>query len=257
MTTRFSSSLFVLLSLLVCLLQTGCASRNQPPVAVPSYEWIHPQQGIHLVNQRATSLDSMFAMGDMVTDLPETTDAQGRKVKAKQLTLKVMVIALGKDHLRVRAWHKKKPVIDVTMNPEGMWVWSSESRSVLPMSHETLRLLPSVLRGNLPAGLRVVKDGSPWLTLTENISRQGRAVNYLMHKSTLTVRRYEFFDAQNRVVEAINLENYELIEMYPWPSRVIASSDAGSMQIDFTDVQLNVRLPQNAFEPPAKAVQLP
>lgn len=256
MSIRYTTPL-LLLCLLVCLGQTGCASKRQPPLAVPSYQWINPQQGIHLVNQRATSLDTMFGVGDLTIDLPGTTDAQGKAVKAQQLTLQVAVVALGNEHLRFRAWQKKKPVMDIAMNQQGMWVWTAPGTSDLPLSYETMKLLPAVLRGNLPGGLRVVKDGGAWVTLMENFSRPGRPVNYLLHKSTLTVRRYEFMDQQNHILEAINLENYEQIDMYPWPTQLTASSDAGSMQINFTDVQLNARLPQNAFEPLTQAAKLP
>lgn len=255
--TRPLQSVLLLMTFSLCLLQVGCAAEAPARVQLPSYEWINAEQGVHLVNQRATSLDTIFALGNVTLDIPEHKDVKGNIVKASNTTMQAMVIAFGQDHLRFRAWQKKSPVIDITLTPDGMWIWYAPDKPILPLSTKQLRKLPQVLHGNLPAKTSVVKDASLWLTLSESFPKDGKPVQYLMHKPTLTVRRFEFMDSKQNVIEAINLENYELIDMYPWPDRLIASSARGSMQIDFLDVQLNSKLPQDAFVPQAQAVKQP
>lgn len=248
----FALSAFVLAA---CFLQVGCAS-NAPAanVTLPSYEWISPQQGASLANQRATSLDTVFAAGDLLLDIPQHTDANGKAVKASNIKLKVAVIVMGPEHLRFRAWQKKKPVLDITIIGKELWMWTAEKTSPLPVSNARLRQLPAMLRGTLPAQTSVVSERPTWVTLGGG-SGADKSVHYLMHKPTLTVRRYTILGSDQKVHEAVNMENYEVIDLYPWPRRVIASSDEGSMQIDFTAVDLNGRLPQNAFEPLPQAVK--
>lgn len=245
----------LLLLAMICLLQVGCASNAPSRVAIPTYQWINAEQGIFLANQRATSIDTIFAVGDLLLDIDEHADAQGKRIKAGSVKLQTAVVALGNDYFHLRAWHKKQPVIAITLNPQGLWVWTAPGSLPLPMSNELIRLMPAILRGSLATKTAVLKDGSPWLRLKEVFPTNGLPTQYLMHKPTLTLRRYEYMASDSSIAEAVNLEDYDLIDMYPWPRRLIASSDAGSLQIDFTDVQLNTRLPDQAFVPPDAAVK--
>lgn len=256
MTFRLSAALVLILALL-CSLQVGCASAPPPRTAIPSYQWTTPQQAIDLANQRATSLDTIFAAGDLILDVPASQNTQGKQIKARKVKLQMAMVVMGDKHLRLRAWQSKKPVLDITLNPDGMWRWIAPDAIQLPVSNVLLRKLPAMLRGDVAVKTSVLNDSSPWLTFQEAFPKDGRPVRYMMHKPTLTIRRFEFIDKKQHVAEAVNLEDYDLVDMYPWPRRLLASSDQGNMRLDLTEVQLNSRLPDQAFVPYSQATKQP
>jgi hypothetical protein len=53
------------------------------------------------------------------------------------------------------------------------------------------------------------------------------------------------------------LDHYEEFSGILWPRRIVAISEAGTVAVDLTDIELNGELPPLAFKPPKRAEKLP
>jgi hypothetical protein len=95
------------------------------------------------------------------------------------------------------------------------------------------------------------------MLLIRDIRPDGSVLICQADRPTLTPRRYTLVDPRGISRFTLELDRYEIIGGIPWPKRLRALSDAGRIDVELRDVELNGELPEGAFVPPRRAEKLP
>ncbi len=252
MTFRFAS---IALLALLCVLP-ACASSRQAAITaepvvltpIPRRTWVNLQYGINAINERAQSLHTVLAVGDIIL-----TKADGKS----SVNLEAALLMEDADYLRLRAWKAGQPVMDITYTPESVWVWTSQHAPELTFTRAALTQLAATLRGSVPANAEQLQENEHWVTASATLPDSQTPVQFRIHKSTLTLTQYTYFDKQRNKRQTLVMDQYDLINHQPWPRRIRAEGELGFMLINLRDVEINVPLPPAAFVPMERAVRQP
>ncbi|HEX8523791.1 MAG TPA: hypothetical protein VF669_16160 [Tepidisphaeraceae bacterium] len=163
---------------------------------------------------------------------------------------------------RVRAWKFGQAIFDLTLNDEGMWLvapkdssHAEDIRKAGANAGELARTLSRLMgRYFQSADLNVQERGD--VMLFSQRQRNGELLTCDVDRQTLTPTRYTMIDAEGRRRFVLRLERYEMVSDVPWPRRIVADSEAGAVQVDLRNVELNAELAAGAFKPPRRAERL-
>jgi outer membrane lipoprotein-sorting protein len=102
----------------------------------------------------------------------------------------------------------------------------------------------------------LAQNQGKWL-IVQSVNINGPTMLARVDRATLTPRQYQILDAVGQVQFTLTLDHYDIFNKHLWPRRIIAKSQAGTVAVDLTDIELNADLPPRAFTPPRSAEKLP
>jgi outer membrane lipoprotein-sorting protein len=167
------------------------------------------------------------------------------------------------ERARIRAWKFGRGIFDLTVTPEGVWVVVPDD----PGRREQM-MSAGVSAGKLAKTWSVLSGGffeSPGLTTEERgnklVVRRKIAdepvVMCEVDRRTLTPRKYTMIDDTGKTRFTLSLEQYKKYGEVVWPTRLMAVSESGTVEVNLSEVEVNPELPANAFVPPRRAEKLP
>jgi outer membrane lipoprotein-sorting protein len=236
-----------LASLLVVLL-SGCAQRED----IPKYPPLDLPSSLATIRQRSAQVQNVSGEGAITL-----TDAKGQSVR-----LDAAFVLAPPDRARVRAWKFGQAVLDLTILPDGTWMYlprgqdghAEQLRAGAASAGRAVRQWLSLLSGQLDASQSSARVSGSHLLVTQPAS-DGMTLTATIDRDTLTVRRCALTDASGHERFSLTLDKYRVIGPTVWPSRIDADSDTGKISIEMRDVELN-DAPPTAFKPPARAVEV-
>jgi outer membrane lipoprotein-sorting protein len=167
------------------------------------------------------------------------------------------------ERARLRAWKFGRAIFDLTVAPDGVWVVTPDD----PKRQEQIRSA-GVGAGRLARAWSVLSGGffdAPGLTtqVTDARLRLRReaagepVVLCEVDRRTLTPRRYSMLDDRGVTRFTLTLDRYQTFGSAVWPTKLVATSDGGTVEVDLRQVDVNPELPPAAFTPPRRAERLP
>ena len=228
-------------------LLVGCAA------PLPTYPRMPDDRALLVVADRLDTVRSISASADVTLTSPD-----GRSIR-----LDGAFIATPPSKARLRAWKFGTCVFDMTVLPEGVWVFVPESgpgeqrsRDLSGISSASIAPALELLAGGYFRGAHPSPGESSPQTLVATGPALGRdTVRCDIDRATLTPRRFRF--ALNPAQGELLLERYSLIGTTVWPRSISFRGPDGDILIRLNAVELNTELPPAAFEPPARARPLP
>lgn len=219
----------------------GCASEP-----LPTYTWNSPAEAMAILNCRAARLHTLTAQGTVTL-----TRRDGQSVR-----FDAALVIQPPDRLRLRAWKFGEAVLDVTIRPDGVWVWIADRAG-----EDAKRDLPKLLGGGAVRELGTLLAGSVTgeakrdddaLEIVNNLSDKVR-VTAKVDPRTLVVREYDVSRSSGETVERVVLSEYEPAGPTVWPRRIEAVGPQGRIDVELGEVRVNEPLNRAAFEAPARA----
>ena len=240
---------------LVSLLEWGCAPFHEPHEHLPTYKWTDGRTALAILSQHALAVRTVSATAFLTLTRPD-----GQSVRLDG------AIAMSRDRksVRLRAWKFNQAVFDLTVRPTGVWIElprdQDRRRKVLPATLSASQLAQAVSQfGSDPiqgSDVRLVDTGGPQFE-TRTVLPQGQTTVARIDRSTLTVREYRLIDAAGRTRFTLSLGQYHDFNGVIWPTRLVAQSDQGRIDVQLRDAEFNRTLPPRAFVPPHGAEKMP
>lgn len=223
----------------LCMLH-GCASAR-PPVAGSEAGQLSAQR----VEASARSAEARCRL--------TLIDSAG-----KQVAFNGVLASRGSQWLRLRTWKFTRPVVDITLAPEGLWVAvgsvvKGSARSELGSSAQDIGRAWSIFAGDSQAwgepldAQSTDEDEVHYVSMPRADSTQ---VLTVVDRKTGRPRRHEVRDSQGTILRTLVLERYRVIDGVAWPHRLILESPRGRIIIDMSAVRLNGEPADDAFVPP-------
>jgi hypothetical protein len=245
----------ILLALLgvVGVCGSGCRPKPPPPAEdLPAYQWVDKETAIRDLRARADAVRTVSAECTITL-----TRADGDTVQ-----LDGAIVTRNPGWVRLRAWKLNRAVFDLTLQPAGLWVMTPRGGAkregqMLPanVSAATFVRQWSYFNGEL---FRLASAGSAKVngnTLTLFDGTDIKAYDKLhceIDLRTLTPRRYVYNDYGERQFELV-LDQYRDVNGIPWPHRLVAAGEMGTVVIEQRNVEINGEVAPDAFVPPRRA----
>jgi outer membrane lipoprotein-sorting protein len=249
METNRAPSILHLPSSILLLLVAGCHQTYQEHL--PTHPRIDPATTLAQLAQQADRLRTMSGSGTL-----ELTQPKGQTVR-----LDMAVALQPPQRARIRAWKFGTAVFDLTVLPEGVWLESSKDAAT-PQQGIGATAVPVAKAWALLGGEffktpdLLTQTNGQWLVV-RSVAVDQPTIICFVDRDTLTPRQYQIVDEFGKARFILTLDHYEDFAGIPWPRRIIASSDAGIISVDLTDVELNGDLQPLTFKPPRRAEKLP
>jgi outer membrane lipoprotein-sorting protein len=239
----------VILILLFTL--TGCANKDEE--SIPTSPLTDPATTLHELANRAKQVHTLSGEGLITLTRPD-----GQSVR-----LDAAIIMRPPDYARVRAWKFNRALFDLTVTPDGVWAVTpddpqrKDQMKSAGVSAAKLAKTWSVLSGGFfdDPGL-TAEDHGPQLLIRRTTSGEPTVVCEV-NRDTLTPRRYLMLDDAGKQRFSLTLSRYKQFGQIVWPTRLIAESEGGNVEVELRDIQINPDLPDAAFVPPRRAEKLP
>ncbi|MBC7772600.1 MAG: hypothetical protein H7210_08920 [Pyrinomonadaceae bacterium] len=243
---QITSCRFMMGGLLLISL-SGCASE------LPTYPPMADADALGLIAARMDSVRSISASADL-----SLTSVEGETV-----SLDGAFAARPPKRARLRAWKFGSPVLDLTIVPEGAWVYAvardgSASTEMTKLPAAGVSQSIELLSGAYFSGARPVASESTSTTLVVAGPALGREdVRCEIDRATLTPRRFVLAPPGDGKDMEIVLDRYALFGDIVWAGRMQFRGPGGTIMIRFADLELNGEIAENAFVPPGRATRLP
>ena len=243
-----------LVTAVACLasLLGGCAPKP-PPENLPAYPSMDARSSLRTLAERARQVRSLSGEGLITLTRPD-----GQSVR-----LDAAIAMRPPERARIRAWKFGRAVFDLTVTPDGVWVLAPED----PQRREQVRSAGvgaaqlartwSVLSGGFfeQAGLKTEMNGTR-LQLRRDAPGEPTVVCEV-DRRTLTPRRYAMLDDRGATRFTLTLDRYQAHGAAVWPTKLVATSAGGVVEVELRQVDVNPDLPPTAFTPPRRAERLP
>jgi outer membrane lipoprotein-sorting protein len=239
--------------LVIAIMLTAGCRQAEVPEPIPRYPLAGPDETIRAAAERARRVKTVSGEGLITLARPD-----GQSVR-----LDAVLVMAPPERARVRASKFNRAVLDLTILPEGVWAVTPEDsgrreeiRSA-GVSAAKLARTWSVLSGGFFEGaeLRTEERGGT-LTVTRTAPGEPRVVCEV-DRATRTPRRYAMLDEAGQTRFALTLDRYRPFGETVWPTRLRAESEAGTVVVELSDVEINPELGDAAFTPPRRAEKLP
>lgn len=241
--SKWCGSLFIVLSASALALG-GCGPR------LPVHPWRGHDLALRTIVHRAELLETLSAECRLILTRPDGTSTQ----------LSGALVARMPGYFRLRAWKLSQPVFDVTLTPQGLWIFTADFAGGGP-----LRELPAERIVDawsiLSAGI-VDPSWDPLPDLDRSRFRVGQDVsssdaptNCAIDRATLTIRECGFVAGEDDGILALRMDRYKVIDGHVWPLRIEALSDHGQVTLLLDGVSINGKILEGAFQPPRRAIK--
>jgi len=172
------------------------------------------------------------------------------------------VAVRGAEHLRLRAWKFSRAVFDLTSTGEGVWIMPGDDPEFVALllgAAQGFGDAWSLLSGSFFADPGVTERPSQSADdhTVERVRSDGMVLRGVIDRRTQTPGRFELLDTGGAIVARLELDRYRMVQGVRWPMRLSFTSDRGSIEITFREIEINADLPPAAFRPPARAVRQP
>lgn len=244
MTRRALASAAVTFSLLVSV---GCVR------SLPLYAWTDSRMAIDAMTKRDAGVDSFSATCRLLL-----------QSAAGEVELTSVIVAQPPERLRLRAWKFSQPVFDITLNPNGLFVFSKDSgqgtaaqtdRLTRDGLIEATAMLPGFAgKEGWHADDDLDRDN---FYRSRSLDADGNVVRCTVEKTTFTTTRCDFLDGDGAMRQSLLYGNYRVLGNTVWPMRIEGTGLDESFTILFDRVELNPELSPRAFTPPRRAVKQP
>ena len=236
--------------LMLVAAQVGCAQR------LPTYPWVDETHAMQLIAERSARSQTLSSPCRLILADPNTGPTQ----------LDGAIAARMPGLFRLRAWKFSQPVLDITLTPAGLWLYSAQNDEFpgnrpLPFANlnaEQLRRAWSLVMGEIP------RDGWTWDQTSSHANvriredwESGGSIVCTIDRPTLTLRACTVTQSADVAVLTLTLDRYQAIEHVAVPTRVIMHFQRSTITILLDDVSFNEELPPTAFDPPRRAVRQP
>jgi outer membrane lipoprotein-sorting protein len=233
------------------LAASGCADHSKE--SIPTYPLTDAASSLKLVAEHAKQVRSLTGEG-----LITLTRPNGESVR-----LDAAMAMQPPERARMRAWKFGRAVFDLTVTPEGVWAVipedpkRKEQITSAGVSAAKLAKTWSVLSGGFfeSQGLTAETAGSKMLV--RRVTPGEALVICEVDRKTLTPRKYSMLDDQGKTRFSLALERYRQFGEVVWPTKLVAISDGGTVEIELREVEINPELEAAAFVPPRRAEKLP
>lgn len=155
--------------------------------------------------------------------------------------------------LRVRAFRAGATVMDLTVRPEGVWLWSERPEAVqaepagpAPVPGRWLPLWPTWPQGQTRGDDRTLTVSAPV------VGGEGLAAEWTIDRPTLTVRALTVRHGDATVYRA-ELSGYARLGEAVWPRRIAFVAEGRRFEVRLGAIELNPELPDAAFRPSPRA----
>jgi hypothetical protein len=235
---------FILCSMFA--IAAGCVAKE----SIPIYPATQPSSIVETITARSAALQS--ATGNGAVSLSSA--------KRGSVRLEAAFVLSPPDRARVRAWKFNQAVFDLTVKPEGTWLYSPRDPSMATNSSANvgggIRDWLAYLGSGVPAGSAVLRTTEQSLTLESPDSRSGGTITTTIDRPTRTVRQYRLVDSAGSERFTLSLEHYRDFAGALWPTRIEAKSATGTIVVETDTLEPNVASTA-VFTPPARAARLP
>ncbi len=227
----------------VLLFATSCTH------TLPQYQWINAASALTTMKHRDSGIRTISATFSLLLQSGEG-----------QVELKGAIVAAPPNQLRFRAWKLTRTVLDITLNADGLFVFSAEKNggtnaSPTKLTHD--RLLEAV------AFLPGFSDATSWeigtslkpdvFAISQKRSPGNAKMSCFIDKKTLTTRNCTYFDEHNFLRQMLVFENYKDSNGVAWPMHLSGNGENGKFDIHFSNVIINEELSNRAFVPTRRA----
>lgn len=255
---RSSASVLVL-----GVLAAGCAA------PLPRHGALPPTEAMHILRERAARVATVSSRCRIVL-----TQRDGPSVE-----LDGVLVARAPDHLRLRAWKLSQPVLDLTLRPDGLWLFTAEDRdragnprtgelegeragafaaALRDLTAPRVRYVWSILTGAFGEG---TWTASVWddrrLRVVNDDPESGYAIACEVDRSTLTLHECSLGGGEDAPSMIVRWETYRRFGDIVWPLRMRMEGPAGAITVTMDDPVFNEELAHRAFDPPPRAVRRP
>jgi len=237
-----------LLVLILMASASGCAK------SVQTYPSMRDDDAARIILDRLTMIRTLSARCEVTL-----TKVQGESVR-----LDGALAAAAPDRLRLRAWKFDQAVFDLTLTPDGMWLFmgddASETSGRKPMVISTSQISQAwmMVCGGFfeknPSSVKMKASNSP---ITFYLRDQEYTIHCQVDRHTLTPTVYSVSDSGGMSLYSVELAGYRMINDIAWPMRIDFYSGDGVLSLRLDDVELNGENAEGAFVPPARAVKQP
>lgn len=221
--------------------------------SLPTYTWVNSRTAIDVMTTRDADIDSFSATFRLLL-----------QSGAGEIELTAVIVAQPPDNLRLRAWKFSQSVFDITLNPNGLFIFSKSNGQEGGMETERLTrdglieataMLPGFFGED---GWRNVDDvDQDYFHRSRPIDKDGNAMRCTVEKLTLTTTRCDFLDESGVTRHSLRYSDYRAFGEALWPMRIEGVGPDESFKILFDRVELNPELSPRAFIPPRRAVKQP
>ena len=222
----------------------GCAP------GLPVHPWRGHDLALRTIVHRAERLETLTAECRLILTRPDGTSTH----------LKGALVARMPGYFRLRAWKFSQPVFDVTLTPQGLWVFAADRADADPLQSLPAERIVDAW-SFLSAGI-VDPSWDPLPDLDERRFRVGKDVSSddaptkcAIDRSTFTIRECEFRTDEHDETLALKMDLYTVIDGHVWPKRIEAVSDQGRVTLLLDDVSINAEISEGAFQPPRRAIK--
>ncbi len=226
-----------LIPVVAATLLAGCHGHSTLPI----YPSVHPQ----------VTLDMMAARADRLHALTAAVDAKLTRTDGQSIRLDGAMAIRQPDHLRLQLWKLSRTTFDLTVRPDGVWLWQDPSS---PPARAFPWLATPLTGGNLfrsPSSRRL-EDGL--LTITRELDHDV-TLHAVIDPVTQTLRECRAMRGGDELGRMI-LDAYRVMDGHTIPTRWILRGSDGEIELVLRDIELNGLLGARAFDPSPRAVRL-
>ncbi|QOV87688.1 hypothetical protein [Humisphaera borealis] len=227
---------------------SGCRPAP-PPENLPTYDWVDEATAIKVLAERSKAVHTTSAEVGVTLTKPDGQSVQFDGAMATR----------PPDALRLQTFKFGRTVFDLTLNPQGMFVKTMDDPArkdkIIPASQSAARFARewATFTGGLfeEQGLAVQTSASQ--LIVRRTLADGRTVVCQVDRPTLTPRRYGLLDAAGVERFSLDVSGYRTFNGILHPTRLLARSEQGTIDIELRDLEINGDQPERAFVPPADA----
>jgi len=218
---------------------------------LPTYQWIDSQSALRILSDRSHAIQTITASIFLTFFAPN-----GQSVRTDGA---VAFSPLNKC-VRLQTWKFNQKIFDLTLTPDGLWIEGPPDKNRRTealrsgVSAAQIARILSLFGSDFfdSPDIRVSDTGGARFTVVRPLDH-GQTMFAEVDRATLTVLEYRLTDPSGVVRFRLGLSRYVDLHGAVWPTKLIAVSSDGKIEIDLRDIELNGDIAANAFVPPPGA----
>ena len=175
----------------------------------------------------------------------------------RTIHLETAIAARFPDHLRLQAWKFSTLVLDLTIVPEGTYLYLAEETQVngslqaaaVDFGDGTRLMSGEFFRSARP----LPNESTPSMLIAAGPGPRGEEIRCQIDRATLTPRQFRFPGAE----VTLELNSYALVGAKPWAREIRLFSASGEVTVRLRNPELDTEVSDGAFTPPRRARRLP
>ncbi len=231
----------------------GASSSSPPRDPIPLLPWVDEAAALRTLAERGRAVKAVRSESVVTITKPD-----GSSVR-----LDGAVVLAPPDRARLRAWKLGQAVFDLTLTPDGLWVFTGRepgqpaTRPAFPKNTTQLvRQWTALMTSFFEQDALAVERRGPNLLVRKTLDDRS-AVTSTVDRATLTPRVYIVTDPRGKTRFELTMSQYRETGGVVWPTLLVATSEQGKVTIEMRDVELTGRISPKTFVPPRRSEKLP